>query len=716
LKKAWCVAAILVLSGLAAALGPSEISQNPSVLRPKRSGFGRPGVSSLRRPAIAIGRSTSGPSPRPRPATTSPSVIWNTVFGGDYPNDGYDVAVDANGNAYVTGTSEGDWGSPIRPYAGYWDGFVAKFDSDGHLLWNTFLGYSYLDEAWSIALDGSGNIYVAGYSWGTWFDPIHPFFRDHNVFVAKLDNDGNLIWNTFLGYSGLEWAGRLAVDDGGSVFVVGLSPEIWGAPIKPPNEFGDMFAAKLDTDGNLLWTTFLGNLDTDIVNDIALGPGGSLYLVGWSSADWGSPLHHCAAVTSGNIFLAQLDSGGHLVWNTFQGDEQVDGVAVAVDVSGNAYVAGQQYGDTPWGNPLSPINEIVVAKFDSGGQLLWNTYLGGDMISDTGKIALDASGRVYVTGDIQTAEDKWDAFVTKLDENGQTLWTGFLGFDEANGAGITVGLDGSIWVTGNRVVPIPGGWSIDTKAFVAKLQQPPNQFNLMIVAGVGGTTNPAPGVYAYDPGALASIREIPAPGYRFDHWTGDVPRGQATNPNISVFMDADKSVRAVFVRQFTLTIAAGPGGTTLPAPGAYLYDEGVLVSVRADPDSGYQFDGWSGDASGSVNPLAVALTADKSIRAGFSRAVKPPLGLQAERLVNRSLALVEYVVRLTWQANPANTGITAYRIYRIDDGRPTFLAEVGSNVFTFLVRGLQANTAYQFGVTAVKDRGWESELALIKVS
>jgi len=237
-------------------------------------------------------------------------------------------------------------------------------------------------------------------------------------------------------------------------------------------------------------------------------------------------------------------------------------------------------------------------------------------------------------------------------------------------------------------------------------------YALTITAGAGGTTNPPPGTYTYDEGATPSILATAASGYRFGGWSGSV--SGATNP-IAITMNGNKTVTANFIRLYTLTIAASAGGTTSPAPGIYTYDQGTSVSVQAIPGTAYQFDGWSGDASGTASPVSVVMIGNKSILASFSKAVKPPLSVTAARLINRSVSLVENVIRLTWQTNPANTNILGYRIYRIDSGGPTLIGQVAVGTTQYLVRNLQASAAYQFGVTAVNAQGWESDMTLITV-
>jgi uncharacterized repeat protein (TIGR02543 family) len=147
------------------------------------------------------------------------------------------------------------------------------------------------------------------------------------------------------------------------------------------------------------------------------------------------------------------------------------------------------------------------------------------------------------------------------------------------------------------------------------------QYTLSISAGAGGTTDPAPGAYTYDTGTQVTIRAISNSGYRFSGWSGAA--SGTTNP-ITTTMDADKSITANFIRQYTLTIAAGTGGTTNPSPGTYTHDSGTQVSITAIPNSGYQFSGWSGDASGTTNPITITVDNDKSVTANFTAIPKPP--------------------------------------------------------------------------------------------
>ena len=127
------------------------------------------------------------------------TLIWNTFLGGEGDDMSHSIAVDTAGNVYVAGTANLTWGSPVRAYQGGMnDVWAAKLDASGGLQWNTFLGGDQNDTPAAVAVDGSGNIYVCGESVSTWGSPIVPF-SSYDGFLARLNGAGGLVWNTFFG-------------------------------------------------------------------------------------------------------------------------------------------------------------------------------------------------------------------------------------------------------------------------------------------------------------------------------------------------------------------------------------------------------------------------------------------------------------------------------------------------------------------------------------
>ena len=141
---------------------------------------------------------------------------------------------------------------------------------------------------------------------------------------------------------------------------------------------------------------------------------------------------------------------------------------------------------------------------------------------------------------------------------------------------------------------------------------------MAVSPGAGGTTDPPVGAHIYDHGTVVPVTATPAAGYRFDHWDGDVAAPGSASTSVTV--DADKTVTAVFVKEWTLTMAVSPagGGTTTPAVGAHIYDEGTVVPVTATAAAGYVFHHWDGDvaAPGSAS-TTVTMNADKTVTAVF---------------------------------------------------------------------------------------------------
>jgi hypothetical protein len=392
------------------------------------------------------------------PLVIDPVLTWNTFLGGSGFDNGLGIAVDTSGNVYVTGYSDGTWGSPVSAFTGDMDAFVAKLDGSGALQWNTFLGGTNTDRGYGIVVNTSGDVYVTGDSEATWGSPVRAFTAGNDdAFVAKLDGSGALQWNTFLGVSGFDYGYGIAVGTSGDVYVTGYSDATWGSPVRAFT-VGDMdaFVAKLDGTGNLLWNTFLGGIGEDSSAGIAVDTNGNAYVTGYSIATWGSPFR--AFVGSYDTFVAKLDGSGNLQWNTFLGGTS-NGCGIAVDTSGSICVAG--YSEATWGSPVRAFTgggaDAFVAKLGVNGVLQWNTFLGGTDFDVCLGIAVDTSGNIYVTG---TSGAVWgpsvgpfaggfDAFVSRLDTSGNLMWNTFQGgIGAEQGQGIAVDTSGNSYVTG----------------------------------------------------------------------------------------------------------------------------------------------------------------------------------------------------------------------------------------------------------------------------
>ena len=410
-------------------------------------------------------------------ALAVPVIEWNTFCGSADDDYGNSVATDDSGNVYVVGESEETWGAPIRPFT-YQDIVVAKFDANGVLQWNTFLGTSTGNDDGSITTDSSGNIYVTGTSDDSWGTPIAPFSGGFDVFVAKLNSSGVLLWHTFIGAFTRNdpYHHTIMVDLNGNIYLTGFSYD-WGTPINPFAGAVDIFVVKLDSSGTLLWHTFLGSSDNDGEPSLTLDASGNVYVAGYSQATWGTPINPSTGI---DPFVAKLDANGILQWNTFL--DARDLRSITTDSNDGIFVAGT--GTASWGVPVNPYSGLwdgFVAKLNSSGVLQWHTYMGSSSNDYIYSITVAGSDNIYVTGDslaswgapIRPYIGGYDGFIAKLNSSGVLQWNTFLGqtYEDASRF-ITADDSGNVHVAGysNESWGTPvNPWTGYRDIFVAKI-------------------------------------------------------------------------------------------------------------------------------------------------------------------------------------------------------------------------------------------------------
>ena len=281
--------------------------------------------------------------------TSAGALIWSTFLGAAGTDRAYAVAVDVSGNVLVAGTSAATWGTPVRAYTSGTDTFAAKLTSAGALTWNTFLGGTGTDNGNSIAVDAAGVVYVAGSSTVTWGTPVRAYTASTDAYAVSLTSVGALTWSTFLGGTAADVARSIRVDSNG-VYVAGTSSATWGTPVRAYSAGQDVFAAKLTTAGVVSWNTFLGASGTDQLGAIALGTTGNIYVAGASANTWGTPWR---AKSGGNdAFASRLSAAGAVTWNAFFGSTTGSDLANCVTASGigDVYLAGSSA--VTWGTAV----------------------------------------------------------------------------------------------------------------------------------------------------------------------------------------------------------------------------------------------------------------------------------------------------------------------------------------------------------------------------
>ena len=366
------------------------------------------------------------------------ALEWHT-FLGSYWDYGWGIALDGDDNIYIAGNSRDTWGTPISAHGegvDAMDAFVVKLNNDGYLVWNTFMGSSVTVVAQSITLDASGNIYITGNSFGTWGTPIRSYATG-----GITDSNQEI---------GLD----IVLDDIGNIYVTGMAMDTWGTPINAFVPGNNSFAAKLDNNGVLQWNTFMGDTESG-GNNIVLDNEGNIYVA-----------------NDGNI--TKLDSDGIRIWESCPEGWTIRYIeSLTFDNSDHIYITGSS--KFSWGTPINSYTggtETFVAKLSTDGAWIWNTFMGC-LNGDNGYgITLDGRGSVYVTGSSQTGWGTpqnahvgfWDVLISILNTDGALLWHTFLGspgWSMDVGSDITIDGSGNVYITGFS----EGAWGAPINAF-----------------------------------------------------------------------------------------------------------------------------------------------------------------------------------------------------------------------------------------------------------
>ncbi|MBL7149500.1 MAG: SBBP repeat-containing protein [Candidatus Cloacimonetes bacterium] len=484
------------------------------------------------------------------------------------------------------------------------DIFIAKMDTSGNWLWASQAGGIDPDVGIGIAIDDFGCTYITGCfgdiaNFG-YFSLTSNGWAD--IFIAKMDTNGNWMWATQAGGTQQDFGLGITLDNAGNIYVTGsfTYPATFGSTTLVSNGIEDIFIAKLDVNGNWLWATQAGGTSDDSGYAITVDASGNSYVTGLftGTATFGS----FTLISSGDedIFIAKMDVNGNWLWASQAGGDDNDrGEAITIDDAGNSYVTGSFYGTATFGsNTLISSgyygeSDIFVAKMDAYGNWQWATQAGGSY-NDLGYgITINTAGNSYVTGSfkntatfgsytlISSGYIDSDIFVAKMDVNGNWLWAIQAGGDDNDrGEAITIDDNGNSYVTGKfkdtatfgSFSLIGNGWD---DIFVAKLDNPVSAENHQIQITKYHLTNfPNPFNPAVAGAGCSSGTTI----------SYDLPVS-VENAVIEIFNIKGKIIRTFNCQnQIPVTWDGTDQYRNQVASGVYLYrirtDDGVLISKK----------------------------------------------------------------------------------------------------------------------------------------
>jgi hypothetical protein len=456
-----------------------------------------------------------------------PVLLYSTYLGGDSFDFAGGIAVDKSGRAYIAGSTASTNFPTRNQFQGDQpdlDAFVTVLDTtaagDASLIYSTYFGGSDFEFGNGIAVDKSGRAYITGSTGSTDFPTRNQLQSDQpfsDAFVTVLDTtasgDASLLYSTYLGGDGFDFGLGIAVDKSGRAYVTGGSDSTdlpTRNQLQGDQPFSDAFVTVLDTtasgDASLVYSTYLGGSGNESGHAIAVDKSGRAYVTGstFLSTDFPTRNQFQGHQPGEDAFVTVLDTkasgDASLVYSTYLGGDSSVGNGIAVDKSGRAYITGstssenfptrnQFQGDQP---DLDAFVTVLDTTASGDASLVYSTYLGGSDFDFANAIAIDKSGRAYVTGEtvstdfptrnpLQGHQPGEDSFVTVLDtsasgDDSLVCSTYLGGSDHDAGTGIAVDESGLAYVTGetlsadfptvNALQPTFGSFQ---DAFVSKL-------------------------------------------------------------------------------------------------------------------------------------------------------------------------------------------------------------------------------------------------------
>lgn len=482
------------------------------------------------------------------PLTIDPTLHYSTFLGGNSTDSGTAIAVGTDGSIIVTGqTYSTNFPGAGTALIGSTDIFVSKLNAQGSaLLYTTLIGGDSDEESSSLALDAQGNVWITGQSWSANFpaDRLDQSYRGNgDTLVAKFSSTGALIHSGYLGLAVYDNGYGIAVDAQGDAYVTGDAAATYG-----PEAFVKKIKADMSA---VLYSAYFGAAKRGFekgtsARAIAVDTAGNAYVTGrtnarFSEEDEGGFQPFCTEFdgidcTFDDAMMIKLNAAGDsIVYYSYLGGIGNDtGTAIAVDKAGNILVAGYTFAaDFPTQSAMQPqkrgqnnFADAFVTKFNPAGTaLIYSTYLGGEFWEETHGLTVDQDGNAYVVGMTNSPDDFpistdapqptlgngicnvgsterycYDGFATKLTSVGTLAWSTFLGGsadDLANG--VAVDGAGNAYVIGStesQSFPVTSGVAqankgLNDDAFLVKLGAGSAQ-PIPTATAVTSTATPAP--------------------------------------------------------------------------------------------------------------------------------------------------------------------------------------------------------------------------------
>ena len=425
----------------------------------------------------------------------SQNYLWAKSNLGATYSEAHAVCTDASGNVCVAGYCNGSsmtFGSTVIPVDPSNSVFIAKYDQSGNFLWAKCPVGDSDNIIWGVSSDAFGNVYVIGSFTGDSLVFDSDTLRNSSsggladIFIAKYDTFGNVVWAKSAEGSDYDRANEICTDIAGNILLTGFfqsSIFIFGTDTLINSStlgYADLFILKLDSFGNVIWAKSAGGALTENANSVCSDVFGNSYIAGYFSS--ASLVFGTTTLinsgTGNDIFVAKYDPSGNVLWaNSAGGGGDDKALDISANINGGASVTGYFYspsisfGGTTLTNAGGGYSDIFITKYNSLGLVLWANRFGGTEREEGSAICSDVLGNNILTGFYRSSTISLgsttltngglsDMFVTKIDTLGNFLWG-----KKGGGTSWDYGYD--ICVEGAENVYIVGGSSSPTTSFGA---------------------------------------------------------------------------------------------------------------------------------------------------------------------------------------------------------------------------------------------------------
>ena len=405
----------------------------------------------------------------------APSWQWALNGNCTTTDNGSAITTDINGNVYTTGYFYGSnltLGTTTIVNAGNYDVFISKHDNNGSFLWARKIGGAFDDVGNAITSDNSGNVFVCGYYTSNTLT-IGSFTLNNlggtDMFIAKYDPNGNVLWAKSFGDNMIEEANAITCD-GTNVYVTGQfqSNTInFGTGTLTCNGGGDVFILKYDSNGNEIWGKSIGDAGLEIGYGITTSPGNDVFVTGsYRSANITFSTYTLTNNGGSDYFIARYNTAGNEIWAKGEGGNMDDaGTSVLVNSNG-IYTTGSfrstniSFGATTFTNAAFTNADVFLVNYNFSGNELWARAYGGNFDDIPYALTADYAGNIFWGGHIHSTSvvmstytlncaGVGDLFIAKTNLAGTLIWAENIGGLQDEGiSGLASDLNGRIFATG----------------------------------------------------------------------------------------------------------------------------------------------------------------------------------------------------------------------------------------------------------------------------